>query len=65
MRRDIQFFGGGIVKYGDNSLNTTDYRIDKKIFDVKIEYKSDEGILRLYVLNGETYDLLKELRRRL
>lgn len=58
----FSFLGGGIVKYGDNSLNTTDYRIDKKIFDVKIEYKSDEGILRLYVSNGETYKLLKELK---
>ena len=49
----FSFLGGGIVKYGDNILNEkTDYRIDKKIFDVKIEYKSDEGILRLYVSNG-------------
>lgn len=58
----FSFCGGGIVKYGDDSLNKkTDHHIDKKIFDVKIEYKSDEGILRLYVSNGETYDLLKEL----
>ncbi len=58
----FSFLGGGFVKYGDNILNKIDCRIGNKIFDVKIEYKSDEGILRLYVSNGETYDLLKELR---
>ena len=57
----FSFLGGGFVKHGDNSFNEEDYRIDKKIFDVKIEYKSDEGILELYVSDGETYKSLIKL----